>query len=78
MEKLIKIDKWVPVAYDELYNISQVTSIISEEEVNVIFLKQTKDEGQFKWPRPKDCAKVETKYIFSCDPRIQRLENILR
>jgi len=66
----IEKGKWVAVAYDEAYYVGQVTAIMSEEEMEINFLAQSHD-GVFKWPRKKDCAKIDKKYIFSCNLQLE-------
>ena len=67
--------RWVAVAYDDNFYVGKIMSLKSEEEIRVDFLTQ-KNDGSFKWPRPKDSDKVSAKYIFCSTPRVQQVGTI--
>ena len=69
-EKL-KVDGWVAVAYDEDFYIGQITSL-RDGKVHVNFLSRKKD-GQYRWPKRKDCGIISTEYIFASKLRVQKV-----
>ena len=68
------VGRWVAVAYDIGFFVGKVTIIENEERVTINFLMKCKDS--FKWPKRKDTATVNAKYIYYSCPRIQQVGNI--
>ena len=67
----LSVGRWVAVAYDIGYFVGKITVIDTEEKITINFLRKHKDS--FKWPKRKDTATVNAKYIYYCSPRIQQV-----
>lgn len=65
------VGRWVAVAYDIGFFVGKVTMIDTVERITINFLTKCKDS--FKWPKRKDTATVNAKYIYYSCPRIQQV-----
>ena len=65
------VDQWVAVAYDDTFYIVKITALSSEDRVNINLISKVKP-GAYKWPKPKDTASVDGKYIFCSSPSVHK------
>lgn len=65
------VGRWVAVAYDIGFFVGKVTMIDTVERITINFLTKCKDS--FKWPKRKDTATVNAKYIYYSCPHIQQV-----